>query len=113
MPAFRIQDAPTMIPATPTIGRGPHLSTRYPLIGPSHVSQTMKIVKATWMAARSQPKLCCSGATKSVQPYCRLAIIVMATTPMISCTQGLAKPKARGRDSSFIRFAPQPIHGFI
>src|SRR5829696_1654339 len=53
--------------------RGPYLSTNQPSIGTSHVSVTTKIVKATWIAARSHPCRSCIGLTKKVQPYCRLA----------------------------------------
>ena len=67
--------------------RGPYLSTNQPSTGTSHVSVTMKIVNATWMAARSQPCFSCMGLTKNVQPYCMLAIMHMQMTPKINCIQ--------------------------
>src|SRR3954470_10118391 len=71
--------------------RGPYLSTNQPSIGTSHVSVTTKIVKATWIAARSHPCRSCIGLTKKVQPYCRLAIMHMQITPNRSCSQGFGR----------------------
>src|SRR5256885_3795829 len=45
------------------------------------------MVNATWMAARPQWNLASIGLTKSVQPYCRLAIIVMQMMPNNNCHQ--------------------------
>ena len=64
------------------------MSTIQPSIGVSQVSSAMKIVNASWIAARaskrhprkSNPQALCAsriGLTNSVQPYCRLAIITM------------------------------------
>src|SRR5439155_11006929 len=39
------------------------------------------------MAGRPQPNFASIGATNSVQPYCRLAIIDMQMMPTTSCTQ--------------------------
>ena len=65
--------------------RGPYLSTNQPSIGTNQVSITTKIVKAHWIAVRSQPNFCWIGSTNSVQPYCRLAIMAMQITPKASC----------------------------
>src|SRR5215470_15967854 len=56
-------------------------------MGTSQVSISTKIENATWMAARPQWYLASIGLTKSVQPYCRLAIIVMQMMPKTSCHQ--------------------------
>src|SRR5450631_1652082 len=61
--------------------RAPNRSTIQPSIGVSQVSRAIKILKATWTAAIDQPCLAAMGLTKSVQPYCRLAIIIMQTMP--------------------------------
>ena len=45
------------------------------------------MVKATWMAVRPQWNFWSIGLTNSVQPYCRLAIITMQSTPNTSCRQ--------------------------
>ncbi|GJD98073.1 hypothetical protein OCOJLMKI_5312 [Methylobacterium iners] len=45
-----------------------------------------KIVNATWIAARSQPKVFWISGTKSVQEYWMLAAATMQTTPRISCS---------------------------
>src|SRR5215212_1218004 len=98
--------------------RGPYLSTNQPSIGTSQVSVTTKIVKATWIAARSHPCRSCIGLTKKVQPYCRLAIMHMQITPNSSCSQrfgrspatvslmvcpsgflGVGQPRSGGRDA--------------
>jgi hypothetical protein len=50
----------------------------------SQVSVSTKIVKAHWIAAISHPYFAAIGLTKSVQLYCRLAIIVMHSTPRAS-----------------------------
>ncbi len=67
--------------------RGPNRSTKYPSTGTSQVSVRMKIVNATWMAARPQWNRSSIGLTNRVQPYWRLAIIDMHSTPMSSCVQ--------------------------
>ncbi len=48
------------------------------------------MVKATWIDAIFQPNVSCNGPTKSVHPYCKLAIIVMQTMPINNCTQRFA-----------------------
>src|SRR5882757_9897916 len=80
--------------------RGPYLSTNHPSIGTSQVSNKTKSVKAIWIDARSQPNFFWMSGTKNVQPYCRLAIITMQTTPMTSCTQGDVKNDLVGRADS-------------
>src|SRR5258708_7169976 len=96
------QPAATMIPPKATISLGPRwaprLSTIQPSTGVSQVSRAIKIVNASVIAARvskcHQRKskfqaLCASliGLTKSVHPYCRLAIITMQMMQEISCHQ--------------------------
>ena len=83
--------------------RGPYLSTNQPSIGTSHVSVTTNSVKATWIAARSQPWRSCIGLTKKVQPYCMLAIMHMQTTPKASCSH---RPLPTDVRISDIRFPP-------
>src|SRR3974377_1978160 len=60
--------------------RGPRTSTIHPGIGVNHVSSAMKIKKATWIEAIEQPCALLIGLTNSVQPYCRLAIMIMQAT---------------------------------
>src|SRR5436309_1037868 len=81
---------PTSTPPTTTTILGPKRSTNQPSTGTSQVSVNTKMVKATWMAARSQPYFCPIGPTNSVQPYCRLAIMTMQTMPISNCSQRLA-----------------------
>src|SRR5271169_4802002 len=75
------QPMPTMMPpkATTSFGPrcGPSMSTIQPSIGVSHVSSAMNMAKATWIEAIDQPCALLIGLTKSVQPYCRLAIITI------------------------------------
>src|SRR5574340_251562 len=87
-----IHDSPARIPPTSTTGRGPNWSISQPSIGVSQVSQSTKIENATWIAARVQPNFCDIGLTKSVQPYCRLAIIAMQMIPMTSCDHRFFNP---------------------
>src|SRR5262249_24946818 len=48
------------------------------------------MLKATWMPAIDQSLWAFAiGLTKSVQPYCRLAIRIMQMTPMMSCVHRL------------------------
>ena len=82
-PADTDQDAAK---ATISFGpRGPRLSTIQPSIGVSQVSSATKMLKANWISAIDQPAPSGSGRINSVQPYCRLAISAMQTTPMASC----------------------------
>src|SRR5262250_696120 len=53
-------------------------------MGTSQVSVRTNIENATWIAARVHPNLSEIGLTKSVQPYCRLAIITMQMMPRTS-----------------------------
>src|SRR5437762_13452094 len=85
---FMIQAIPHRTPPTKITMRGPYLSTNQPSIGTSHVSNSTNSVKATWIAERSQPNFFWMSGTKKVQPYCKLAIITMQTTPMTSGVQG-------------------------
>src|SRR5437764_6941817 len=80
-------DSATRIPAATPTKRGPIRSTRYPSIGTSQVSTRTKIVNVTWIADRLHPRVSWIGLTNKVQPYCRLAIIDMQTTPRLSCHQ--------------------------
>src|SRR5438105_14717306 len=93
---FMIQAIPHRTPPTKMTIRGPYLSTNQPSIGTSHVSNRTKSVKATWIDARSQPNFFWMSGTRTVQPYCRLAIITVQTTPMLSSTQGTAKHDSGG-----------------
>ena len=83
-----------MIPpkATTSLGprRVPKVSTIQPSIGVSHVSSAIKMLKASWIDAIDQPCALLIGFTKSVQPYCRLAIITMQMMPKISWLQRVA-----------------------
>src|SRR5664279_5044334 len=71
--------------------RGPNLSTNQPSIGTSHVSNSTNSVNAIWIDPRSQPNFFWMSGTKNVQPYCRLAIMTMQVTPMMSWSHGDAK----------------------
>ena len=53
----------------------------------NQVSSAMKMLNANWMSAIAQPCALFIGCTNSVQLYCRLAIIIMQTTPKMSCAQ--------------------------
>src|SRR6266481_5688723 len=88
---FMIQAIPHSTPPTKITIRGPYLSTNQPSIGTSHVSKSTNSVNAIWIDARSQPNFFWMSGTKNVQPYCRLAIITMQVTPMISWSHGEAK----------------------
>src|SRR5262249_22676398 len=48
------------------------------------------MLNATWIAVRPQWNFASIGVTNRVQPYCRLAIITMATMPAGSCSHRLA-----------------------
>jgi hypothetical protein len=82
-----IQAAATRTPLARTSTLGPKRSTRTPEIGATQVSVTMKMVKATWIAALPQWYLTSIGSMKSVQPYCRLAIITRQMMPRMSWPQ--------------------------
>src|SRR5579862_244488 len=83
-----IQPAAMSTPPKATISFGPSwapsLSTIQPSIGVSQVSSATNILKATWIAATDQPCALFIGPTNSVQPYCRLAIMIMQMIPAIS-----------------------------
>ena len=83
-----------MMPPNATISLGPRrapsVSTIQPSIGVSHVSSAMKMLNATWIDAIDQPCALLIGLTKSVQPYCRLAISTMQMMPKMSWPQRVA-----------------------
>src|SRR5689334_21302658 len=79
------QASATRMPATTPTNLGPILSTRYPSNGTSHVSTTTNTENANWIAEMLQWWRSWMGLTKSVQPYCRLAIIDMQMIPSDSC----------------------------
>src|SRR3954453_8035359 len=81
---------PHSTPPTKITMLGPYLSTNQPSIGTTQVSNRTNRVKATWIAARSQPNAFWIPGTKNVQPYCRLAIITMQMTPTTSWLHGIA-----------------------
>ena len=60
--------------------RGPSLSMSQPSSGCTHVWNRMNSVNASWMSDSFQPVPACSGWTNSVQAYCRLAIMIIATS---------------------------------
>ena len=103
-----------MIPpkATTSLGprRAPRISTIQPSIGVSHVSSAMKMLNASWIEAIDQPCALLIGLTKSVQPYCRLAISTMQMMPKMSWLQrGASDPAALVRPrsvSTVINFRP-------
>src|ERR1700744_6033077 len=84
----------TVMPPNATIRRGPLrgpiASTIQPSTGVSQVSSAMKILKASWISAMDQPWALLIELTKSVQPYCKLAISTMQTMPTVSCVQRVA-----------------------
>src|SRR5947207_8592411 len=88
---FMIQAIPHRTPPTKITIRGPYLSTNQHSIGTSHVSNRTNSVNATCIDARPQPNFFWMSGTKNVQPYCRLAIITMQLTPMMSCVHGIEK----------------------
>src|SRR5215469_7473581 len=98
-----IQARPTRKPpAAIIIGgprRGPSRSTIQPWNGVSQVSVAMKIEKATWMAPMLHPWVLFIGLTNRVQPYCRLAISTMQTTPSHSWDQRFARAATVGIDT--------------
>jgi hypothetical protein len=65
-------------------------------MGLSQVSMATKMVNATWIACRLQWCFSLIGVTNSVQPYCRLEIITMQTTPRTSWTQRSIFRRTRG-----------------
>ncbi len=95
------QPMPTMIPPNAITGFGPIVSAIQPSMGVSQVSKAMKIAKATWIAVRVQPCALLIGLTKSVQPYCRLAIMTMQMTHKIRLTHRV--------ESETRAVAPDPV----
>src|ERR1700726_649974 len=88
-----------------TRGRGPKRSARYASKEKSHVSERIKSVKATWIAALPQWYLASIGLMKMVQPYCRFATMAMQMIPATSCTHGF-ELTVEGRDVMFIAVSP-------
>src|SRR5581483_9631283 len=94
-----------------------------PSIGVNQVSNAMKRLNATWMLATSQECAFAMGATKKVQPYWRLAIIIMQMTPTISCIHrkpldmpwpgALASVAVIGAVSHMHAFLASPIGGRV
>src|SRR5689334_23497191 len=84
---FMAQAIPQRAPPIRTTIFGPNRSTNQPSTGTSQVSVNTKMLKATCIEARPQWYFVSIGPTKSVQPYCRLAIIVMQMMPRTSITQ--------------------------
>ncbi len=82
-----IQPMATKTPPAAMTNFGPILSASQPSIGVSQVSSAMKMLKAIWMSATTQPWALFIGPTNNVQPYCRLAIITMQMMPAMSCHQ--------------------------
>src|ERR1700752_3009233 len=88
---------------------GPRTSTIHPSIGVSQVSSAMKIEKANWIDAIDQPWALLIGLTNSVQPYCRLAIIIMQTTQVASSPQRNAEVlSARTTPDAVVITLPSP-----
>jgi hypothetical protein len=65
----------------------------------SQVSRAMKMLKATCIEAMDQPCFAAMGLTKSVHPYCRLAIITMLKIAQASIVHRVPLI-AIGRESS-------------
>jgi hypothetical protein len=115
--SLTIQPSAMVMPPNATISRGPFLgpiwSTIQPSIGVSQVSSATNRLKATWMSAAAQPCALPSGWTNNVQPYCSLAIMTIATMPMISCSQRVVGagsapiPSANGEEATRIFFLPR------
>src|ERR1700722_11765592 len=100
------------MPPNMTTARGPYLSTNQASTGTSQVSVTTKSVKANWIAERPQWNFWSIGSTKSVQPYWRLAIIAMQTTPIASCTQRKWRPSGAATASEVGSINP-PLVRFL
>src|ERR1700722_14436142 len=79
--------------------RGLRRSTIVPAGGVSQVSVAMKMENAHWISASRQPRNRCMGLTNNVQPYCRLAINAMQTTPRQSWTQ---RPRSFGETDALL-----------
>src|ERR1700676_1405567 len=97
----------TIPPPNMTTAWGPYRSTNQASIGTSQVSVKTKIEKATWIAARPQWNFASIGLTNNVQPYCRLAIMAMQSTPTSNCIQRLASSPLA--DTSFMSDISYPL----
>jgi hypothetical protein len=86
MPA---QPRPHSTPAALMKPRGPRRSISQPSSGCTQVWQRMKSVKANWMSESFQPVAPCIGWTKSVQAYCRFAIMIIASSEAPNWNQRL------------------------
>src|SRR5579872_625151 len=71
---------PQSSPAILTNMRGPSLSMSHPEQGMNQVSAAMKNVNAHWTSESFQWCAAIIGLTNRVQAYCRLAIMIIATT---------------------------------
>ena len=78
------QPSPQSTPAAVMNPRGPSRSISQPSSGCTHVWKRMNSVNANWMSGRDQPVAFSIGTTKSVQEYCRLAIMIIASSDAIS-----------------------------
>ena len=67
--------------------RGPMRSMIQPSSGMTQVSKTMNSVKPHWISESLQPVAWRMGSTNSVQAYCRLAIMIIATSEAESWSQ--------------------------
>src|ERR1044071_4429312 len=81
------QPRPHNTPAMVIRIRGPCLAIIHPLSGIAHVSSAMKSVHAHWISDSFQCVAAVSGPVKSAQPYCKFAIITMATTAALKRNQ--------------------------
>src|SRR5712692_9795701 len=95
--AYPIDAHPTPhnTPAAVMNGRGPSQSMSQPSSGCTHVWNRMNSVKASEISDSFQPVAVCIGTTNSVHEYCRLAIMIIATSDAPSCTQRLFNFTAR------------------
>src|ERR1700746_3029397 len=111
-----IQPIATVMPpkATMSFGPrcGPRISTIHPSMGVSHVSSAMKIEKANWIDVIDQPWALLIGLTNRVQPYCKLAIMIMQMTQIARKPQRkLEALSARARFDAVVMTYP-PSNAF-
>src|ERR1019366_1003024 len=71
---------PQKTPAIVIRTRGPRLSIIHPHRDMAQVSSAMKSVQPHWTSESFQPVALVNGPVNSVQPYCRLAIMIIAVT---------------------------------
>src|SRR6185503_17016611 len=104
MPA---QPSPHRSPAALMKPRGPSRSMSHPSRGCTQVWKRMDSVNANWMSESCQPVFACSGETKNVQAYCRLAIMIIAITDAPSWNQRLLSMSASDRSRALPSFIQQ------